>query len=521
MAEANFRVIITGEIAAEFNYSDVVKTAAKLFRCTPAQAQKLLGNQPTTLKRAMDKQTAMRYCQQLLRAGIICRIESDAQKAIHSASARININNAIAQDTATQAVSLAGGLAAEKPILQAHDSHKSTREALKSMANHGNLSLQNSQLSLEPIANDSAVAQEKTPPMPSRQLSPASGGPALSLEATNDASLTPSQGQNSTFEPTATHEIICPKCKNVQRIASECSHCGIVFSKFVGDKKNEIEAAETNNEDVEASAREWEELSWFVGENYESYRHKFVAIANNDDKFVPQWHWPAFLVPYAWFIHRKLYAYYAIYLAYYIVMIILGVAPFVSALIGNTICAVSANFIYYRHAKRKIELCDDDVDARRIDIIEAGETNSIFLTLGATLGLIILTWILIFNFMVKPVVNAMLNSLQQDQAFIEQGSKDEKTTRAAMVMLKNVVVGTMVAKKIAGEEFDIPNNLDDLQDALKMEPAAADLHFKDGWGKSIHYYGDNQRIRIESAGADSKWNSEDDIVLESKVPQLK
>jgi len=88
-------------------------------------------------------------------------------------------------------------------------------------------------------------------------------------------------------------------------------------------------------------------------------------------------------------------------------------------------------------------------------------------------------------------------------------------------MLKNVVIGTKIAKEITGEKFSIPSNMDDLRDALKLEPAAADLQFQDSWHKEMHYYGDNQRIRIESSGPDTKWNTEDDIVLEVRVPRKK
>jgi len=511
MADANFRVIITGEIAADFEYSAVVNTAARLFKCTPAQAQKLLGNQPTTLKRAMDKQTAVRYCQQLLKAGIICRIENDAVYG------KVDINRPIAHDSATQTISLVGGLPAEKPILRPDPiTNRATQEPHPDTASSSN-AFASGGLSLEPM-EDKAEAEPAPSKMPEAKPHPTNVG--LSLVDTPAAnSARPEAPSNTVFEPTATHEIICPKCKNIQRIASECSHCGVVFSKYVGDKRDENIEQQTHQEEVEEQAKEWDELSWFVGENFEAYQQKFVAIANNDDKFVAQWHWPAFLVPYAWYVHRKLYAFFGAYLAYYCAMIIIGVAPFISALIGNTACALSANYLYYRHAKRKIAECDDDIDGRRIDIIETGGTNSIFLTLAATLGLILLSWILIFNFMVKPVINAVLDSIQEDQAFISKGHGDkDKTTRANMVMLKNVVIGTKIAKEMTGEEFPIPNDMDELRDAFKLEPAAADLQFRDGWDKPMHYYGDEQRIKIESAGADGEWNSEDDIVLISKVP---
>ena len=516
MAEANFRVIITGEVASDFNYSEVVNTAARLFKCTPAQAQKLLGNQPTTLKRVMDKQTALRYCQQLLKAGIICRVENDSMQTSAPDIGKVDVKRAIPQDSVTGTVSLAN-LAAEKPILQPAPSATMAQPHINAVRSAPKQNLSHSNLSLEPIAPEPVPDEAESNQAQAAPLRKNQAPSPLSLQVVAEASRQPEP--SAVFEPTATHEIICPKCKNVQRIASECSHCGIVFSKFVGDKRLAQEQQEQENPVAEAKAQEWDEMSWFIGENFESYRDKFVAIANNNDKFVPQWHWPAFLVPYAWFIHRKLYVYYGIYLAYFVLMIFLGVAPFVSALMANTVCALSANYIYYRHAKRKIAMCDDDIDARRIDIIEAGETNSIIVTLGATLGLILLTWVLIFNFMVRPVVNALLDSLEQDQAFVDKGSKEEKPTRAAMVMLKNVVIGTKIAKNVTGEHFDIPNDMDELRDALKLEPAAADLQFKDSWGKAMHYYGDNQHIRIESAGPDSKWNSDDDIVLESRVPQ--
>lgn len=522
MANANFKVVITGEVASDFEYSHVVNTAARLFKCTPAQAQKLLCKHPTTLKRVKDKATALRYCQQLLKAGIVCRVENEGESAA-AVTGKKPLSRPIPKDSATQALDLM-------------PNQRSAQQSIPAI--NPALVAKPQSLSLEPIEQPHDHQPELNPAPPAPRAPAAKAPPAMGLsiepvisqaapQATEPPAAVPppqvTRQNNVAANPqtpinTGTNEIVCPKCRTKQRVTGECANCGIVFSKFVGDRPvPQSQEQEVNEEELQSEL--WDELAWFIGEHFEAYRLKFADIINNDDRFVPQWHWPAFLVPYAWFIHRKLYTFFAGYIAYFTVMTMFGVMPFVSALIGNTLCALGANYVLYRHAMSKIEQCSDDPDSRRIDIIEAGQPNSIFVTLGSTLAMILFVWMLIFNFLVRPMVNAMLDTVEQDQAFIQQGKKSDAPTKLAMIMLKNVVIGTSMAKHAVGEKFEIPKNMDQLRHALELEPAAADLQFKDSWGNPLQYSADNTTITIESSGADGKWDSDDDIVLNAIIPE--
>lgn len=85
----------------------------------------------------------------------------------------------------------------------------------------------------------------------------------------------------------------------------------------------------------------------FISKNSEKYLSKFDKFkVGKIDSFRATWHWPAFFVPFFWMMYRKLYGW-AI-LAFFIMLI-----PYVGllALIG---WAIVANYIYYKHAKKKL-----------------------------------------------------------------------------------------------------------------------------------------------------------------------
>ena len=74
MAEANYRVVLTGDVLDDYSTEDVAQTAAKLFKCSAEKAQKLLAHKQTPLKRIMDQTTAERYRTSLNKAGIDCKV---------------------------------------------------------------------------------------------------------------------------------------------------------------------------------------------------------------------------------------------------------------------------------------------------------------------------------------------------------------------------------------------------------------------------------------------------------------
>jgi len=85
----------------------------------------------------------------------------------------------------------------------------------------------------------------------------------------------------------------------------------------------------------------------FVGPNASTYLSKFQKFnKNGDESFSLSWHWPAFFVPPAWFLYRKLYlwSFFAFLVSF---------LPVVNLLV-RFVWGVTANFIYYKKVKNRL-----------------------------------------------------------------------------------------------------------------------------------------------------------------------
>jgi type II secretory pathway pseudopilin PulG len=95
-----------------------------------------------------------------------------------------------------------------------------------------------------------------------------------------------------------------------------------------------------------------DELSLFIGNNAELYRQRFRKFtASGSSEYAATWHWPAFFVPWLWFLYRKLYL-------WSLVAFVTGLIPLVNwaAKIG---WGISAHYLYYRHAHKNINRCKE------------------------------------------------------------------------------------------------------------------------------------------------------------------
>jgi Tfp pilus assembly major pilin PilA len=128
----------------------------------------------------------------------------------------------------------------------------------------------------------------------------------------------------------------------------------------------------------------------FIGKNSEKYLSKFNKFRVGEiDNFTATWHWPAFFVPFLWMFYRKLYGW-AI-LAFFI-----GIIPYINIL-SSIVWAIVANYIYYKHAKKKIlEIKQQHPSAttQRAVIAVKGGTGVAALIIAGILGLIAVIGIL-------------------------------------------------------------------------------------------------------------------------------
>jgi len=121
-----------------------------------------------------------------------------------------------------------------------------------------------------------------------------------------------------------------------------------IYYQFTGEGLQEEikkkESIKVNN--LQSSM--FDELMLFVGEKSDKYIEKFAKFTTQKggDVFVATWHWPAFLAGGFWFLYRKMYVY--AFLAF-----LIGIIPYINFILGF-VWGFTANYIYFKHAKKKI-----------------------------------------------------------------------------------------------------------------------------------------------------------------------
>jgi len=165
-------------------------------------------------------------------------------------------------------------------------------------------------------------------------------------------------------------DMLCPFCKEeILDGAIKCKHCGSMLSE--GSTVSVPPPASTPS-----SAITDEEYSSFIGKNASYYLMKFKSFgAGGFDSFKATWHWPAFFFTFPWLIYRKLYL-------WALLVFILGCIPFVGIIV-MIVFGMSANYIYYKHTKKKIAeikyLHPTSDTQRHVEYARAGGVNAVAL----------------------------------------------------------------------------------------------------------------------------------------------
>lgn len=113
----------------------------------------------------------------------------------------------------------------------------------------------------------------------------------------------------------------------------------------------EVEASIVTGNEIEIDLTE-EDFADFIGDKADIYFRKFRKFnINEPNKFMVTWNWAAFLFTYIWLAYRKAYMW-----AWGVFMIetaIVVYSPFL-LFIFQIALGVSGNYLYFRHARRKI-----------------------------------------------------------------------------------------------------------------------------------------------------------------------
>jgi len=121
------------------------------------------------------------------------------------------------------------------------------------------------------------------------------------------------------------------------------------------------------------------DLAIFVGKNTDKYLGAFRKFTGNgEDSFAATWHWPAFFFSFWWLLYRKMYV-------WLLVFLLLGCIPF-AGLLAMVGFGISANYLYYKHAKKKIAALKAQTSSeadRAAAIARAGGVNNVAIVLVA------------------------------------------------------------------------------------------------------------------------------------------
>jgi Tfp pilus assembly protein PilE len=129
-----------------------------------------------------------------------------------------------------------------------------------------------------------------------------------------------------------------------------------------------------------------EELAMFVGKNADKYLSKFDKFTKSGaDSFTATWHWPAFFFTFWWTIYRKMYG-------WAVLAFFLGCVPYVG-LLAMFGFGISANYLYYRHARNKIaelRAVPGPETERAAALGRAGGVNNVAVVLAPLLAVAVL-----------------------------------------------------------------------------------------------------------------------------------
>lgn len=124
-----------------------------------------------------------------------------------------------------------------------------------------------------------------------------------------------------------------PFCRNCGKEISEDDH----FCKSCGERLIPKPAPKVKEED----------FINFIGKNSHKYLPKFKKFnIDGVDRFSMTWNWSAFFFGFSWMLYRKLYLCFLVALP-----TLIGTYFF---LIAMPVWGMTGNYIYYRHAKKKI-----------------------------------------------------------------------------------------------------------------------------------------------------------------------
>jgi len=475
-SNAQYRVIFSGEVQPSEDVENVAKRLAVLLKMSPATARGLISRRPRPVPKALDLATAEKLKHLIVKAGADCYIEQIEEPLPRS------INRGEAPE----------GPRPRPRSLRPHS--QPIGPASEELAPRG--------WGLEPVVYTPPSKSEKPESQSPRE-------PELSLGGLALAEIEELPAEPDPFKKPDI--IVCPKCGHEQPPAEECRACGIIFHKY---QPRENQASETppatpkpaarprqSRTRIDPGVQAIQDLELFLGTNVQTYMDRFDNFRDGTgERFALTWHWPALFVPFFWAIYRKLWLW----------ALLIFISGVFLPLISNVGWALTANYIYFRHARGSIKRVrrlfgKADPETR---IAQAGGTSA-----GAVWASVIL--IVLLNYLVFKVILSPFLDLAGDmsdamvtphQAQNQLGPDLADDPNAVSTLTSLGFTGVVVKIWLMG-----PGKGRSPDEVTWSDMNLADKQPVDAWNNPIRYQGYPDSFELRSAGPDGQFDSSDDI----------
>ena len=255
-----------------------------------------------------------------------------------------------------------------------------------------------------------------------------------------------------------------------------------------------------------------DDLASFVGVTFQqSYEKRFLALQKNQDKYVLDWNWSAFLLPFPWLIYRKMFLYAVAYfvVCFFFVFWSTATAGVLVVSTANIILGLFGTRIYYHVANQRIAKITGLGKERDQKLVTTGGVVSIPVVGVVSLVFVFLSSMVVYSVFIVPKGSLATNAANKDLANLHDSV--DKASALKIVRAKHAINMSISLKWQASGEKRLPSAVTDLKKEYELP---VDL-FMDSWGSEIEYQPTRRGFKLRSAGPDKEFATEDDIFVSS------
>ncbi len=481
-----YRVILTGEPKLGEQPDEVIERLEPVLKLETEKVRRLLSGKPRAVGRPVTRTKAEKILGLLSDAGADCYIEQVNEilpRSIHKGQTT--------EDSPS-------------PLRPKSQPLGAITEKLAPSA-----------WSLEPVSFGAPATKAPAAKAPANNAGP----PPLARAADMDSGLTLAEpAAEDSFLFKKPEHIVCPKCGHEQTPAQICEVCGLVFRKH---------QAAVNREDVaqaqppparalagrgRAPGKADADLELFIGPNLRTYLDKFDNFRDREaEHFALTWHWPALFVPFFWALYRKLWLWSAL----------MFVSGLVLPLISNVAWALTANYLYFRHARGTTASLRRVYRSGNIDqqIAAAGGTSATAVWIAIVAIVLLQYWA--FKAIFAPRSN-MVGGITQAVVHQQGNIQTQLTPELARDPSAAKTLGSLNILELGVKMWLVGRAKGRSPDEVTWVEISRDLNLKqqdlaDAWDTPIRYEGYPQSFALRSAGPDRLFETGDDITLRSET----